>query len=123
MEDAIEIENYSIFKKGDVIPYRLPIQPSGSRYDVKAKSRYRDGQWTLLLYRKLDTGNEDDVSFNPLKNLFSRILIVEQYKQRCEQSPFRPLHLSSLTSSYILLNQIIQFIIIINNIIKSIIIN
>lgn len=66
-EDTIEIKDHSIFKRGDVIPYRLPIKPSGSRYDVKAKSRYSNGQWTLMLYRKLDTGNEDDVSFNPLK--------------------------------------------------------
>lgn len=66
-EETIEIKDHSIFRKGDVIPYRLPIRPSGSRYDVKAKSRYRKGQWTLMLYRKLDTGNEDDVSFNPLK--------------------------------------------------------
>ena len=67
MEDAIEIKDYSIFKKGDVIPYRLPLLPSGSRYDVKAKSQYKNGQWTVMLYRKLDTGNEDDVFFNPLK--------------------------------------------------------
>ena len=63
--DTREISN--LFKQGDVIPYRLPIRPGGSRYDVKAKSRYSNGQWKLMLYRKLDTGNDDDVSFNPLK--------------------------------------------------------
>ena len=68
LEEAVEIKDYSIFKAGDIIPYRLPITPSGSRFDVKAVSRYADGGWMVLLYRKLDTGNEDDVSFNPMKS-------------------------------------------------------
>ena len=67
-EEAIKITDYSIFKAGDIIPYRLPIKPSGSRFDVKAISRHADGEWMVMLYRKLITGHEDDVSFNPLKN-------------------------------------------------------
>ena len=68
VEEAIEISDYSIFKAGDIIPYRLPIRPSGSRFDVKAISRHLDGEWMVMLYRKLDTGNDDDVVFNPMKN-------------------------------------------------------
>jgi len=67
MEEAIQIDDYSIFKAGDIIPYRLPIKPYGSRFDVKAISRYTDGRWMVMLYRKLNTGNEDDVVFNPKK--------------------------------------------------------
>jgi hypothetical protein len=67
-EEAIEITDYSIFKAGDIIPYRLPISPSGSRFDVKAISRHLDGEWMVMLYRKLNTGNDDDVVFNPMKN-------------------------------------------------------
>ena len=67
LEEAVKINDYSIFKAGAKIPYRLPVRPSGSRSDVKAISRYRDGGWTLMLYRKLDTGHEDDVIFNPVK--------------------------------------------------------
>jgi hypothetical protein len=67
LEEAVKITDYSIFKAGDVIPFRLPKKPSGSRFDVKALSRYSDGGWTLMLYRKLDTGHEDDVAFNPKK--------------------------------------------------------
>lgn len=66
-EEAIKITDYSIFKAGDVIPFRLPKKPSGSRFDVRAVSRYADGGWVVMLYRKLDTGHEDDVIFNPLK--------------------------------------------------------
>lgn len=67
-EEAIEISDYSIFKAGDIIPYRLPIRPSGSRFDVKAISRHLDGEWMVMLYRNLNTGNGDDVVFNPMKN-------------------------------------------------------
>ncbi len=68
MDEAIKITDYSIFKTGDIISYRLPIKPSGSRYDVKAISRYVDGGWMVMLYRKLNTGHEDDVIFNPIKS-------------------------------------------------------
>ena len=64
---AVEITNYSDFKAGDVLTYRMPKTPSGSRGDIKAVSRYADGGWTVMLYRKLDTGNEDDTAFNPRK--------------------------------------------------------
>jgi len=67
MEEAVRISDYSVFKPGDVIPYRLPVKPSGARFDVKVTSRYKDGQWNLMIYRKLDTGHEDDVVFNSLK--------------------------------------------------------
>ncbi len=68
MEEAIEISDYSIFEAGDIIPYRLPLRPSGSRFDVKAISRHLDGEWMVMFYRKLNTGNDDDVAFNPMKN-------------------------------------------------------
>ena len=67
MEEAVKITDYSIFKTGDIIPYRLPVKPSGSRFDVKAASRYEDGNWMVMLSRQLNTGHEDDVVFNPKK--------------------------------------------------------
>jgi len=68
LEEAVKIADYTKFRTGDIIPYRLPIKPSGSRFDVKAISRHADGGWMVMLYRKLDTGHEDDVTFNPMKN-------------------------------------------------------
>jgi len=68
LEESIKITDYSIFKTGDIIPFRLPVKPSGSRFDVKAISRHADGAWMVMLYRKLDTGHEDDVVFHPMKN-------------------------------------------------------
>ena len=68
MDEAIKITDYSIFKTGDIISYRIPIKPSGSRFDVKAISRYVGGGWMVMLYRKLNTGHEDDVIFNTNKS-------------------------------------------------------
>lgn len=67
MEEAVKIVDYSVFKAGDIIPYRLPVKPSGSRFDVKAISQYADDGWIVMLYRKLNTGHEDDIVFNPKK--------------------------------------------------------
>jgi hypothetical protein len=67
MDGAVKITDYSIFKAGDTIPFRLPKHPIGSRGDVKTLSRYTNGGWTLMLYRPLDTDNDDDVIFNPKK--------------------------------------------------------
>jgi hypothetical protein len=76
-EEAVQISDYSIFKAGDVIPFRLPRKPSGSRFDVKALSRYTSESWTVMLYRKLDTGHEDDVIFNPLKRYSFAVAVFD----------------------------------------------
>jgi hypothetical protein len=65
--DAVEITDYSVFQAEDMVTYRMPKTPEGSRGDIKAVSSYGDGGWTVMLYRKLDTGNDDDVAFNPRK--------------------------------------------------------
>lgn len=68
VEEAVEIKDYSIFKAGDTITYQMPKKPDGSRADVAALSKHADGQWTLMLSRKLETGNDDDVAFNVKKS-------------------------------------------------------
>jgi hypothetical protein len=67
LEEAVPIADYSIFKAGDMIPYRLPAKPSGSRFNVKAESRHDGGRWTVMLHRKFNTGQEDDVVFDVRK--------------------------------------------------------
>ncbi|MFC1799105.1 ethylbenzene dehydrogenase-related protein [Thermodesulfobacteriota bacterium] len=64
---AAEITDYSVFKSGDTLTYRMPKMPEGSRGDIKAMSRWANGEWSVMLYRKLDTGNDDDVVFNTKK--------------------------------------------------------
>ena len=63
-EEAVPIPDDAVFPPGAVIPYRLPVRPSGSRFDVKAESRHAAGRWTVMLHRRLDTGHEDDVVFD-----------------------------------------------------------
>ena len=64
---AVEIKDYAGFKAGDTLTFRMPKMPEGSRADIRALSRHGDGSWTVVLYRKLDTGHDDDVAFNPRK--------------------------------------------------------
>jgi hypothetical protein len=66
-EEAVKIPQDALFKTGDRITYRMPKKPSGSRSDVKALGQYAEDGWTVMLYRKLDTGHEDDVLFDPRK--------------------------------------------------------
>ncbi len=67
MDEVKRITDYSAFKAGDTIPFRLPYHLIGSRGDIKAISHHADGRWTLMLYRPLDTDHSDDVMFNPRK--------------------------------------------------------
>jgi hypothetical protein len=64
---AVEITDYAAFKAGDTVTYRMPVTPEGSRADIKAQSSYADGSWTVVLSRKLDTGNDDDTALDPRK--------------------------------------------------------
>ncbi|MFA5902356.1 MAG: ethylbenzene dehydrogenase-related protein [Desulfobacula sp.] len=66
-EDAVEIADYTLFKPGDVLTYRMPGKPTGSRADIRAVSRYQEEGWTVMLSRKLNTGHDDDVVFDPKK--------------------------------------------------------
>lgn len=66
-EEAIRIPGDAVFNAGDTITYRMPRKPGGSRADVEAIGQYAEGGWTVMLSRKLDTGHEDDVAFDPRK--------------------------------------------------------
>lgn len=51
------------FDEGYTVPSVRLRAPEGSRGDIKAASNWHDGMWTIVLKRKLDTGNADDVQF------------------------------------------------------------
>ncbi len=65
--ETVEIKDYAAFKAGDTIPRRILSKPDGSRGDIKAVGVWKGGSWTLFLSRKLKTGNDDDVAFDPSK--------------------------------------------------------
>jgi hypothetical protein len=65
---AAEIKDFSMFKEGDEIPgYMLNTAWKGSFADVKTKGGWANGKWTVMMSRKLETGNDDDVQFNTRK--------------------------------------------------------
>lgn len=51
--------------QGDVQDQFLSRTPSGSRADVRARGLWDEGVWTIEFGRKLDTGHDDDVRFDP----------------------------------------------------------
>ncbi|MFC1868809.1 ethylbenzene dehydrogenase-related protein, partial [Thermodesulfobacteriota bacterium] len=53
------------FPEGSVVPGVVVYQPKGDRSDIKCYSTYDNNMWTLRIMRKLDTGSEYDVIFNP----------------------------------------------------------
>ncbi|MBZ0136038.1 MAG: hypothetical protein K8I27_06660 [Planctomycetes bacterium] len=61
-EAAREIPDDFKFEDGYSVPSNLLRKPEGSRGDIEAASEYKDGWWTVVLKRKLDTGNKDDAA-------------------------------------------------------------
>jgi hypothetical protein len=52
---------------GIAVPGAVVSEASGDRADIRCRSEYRDGHWTVYLVRKLDTGSRFDVLFEPGK--------------------------------------------------------
>jgi hypothetical protein len=66
--EAVEIKDYSVFKEGDEIPgYMLYPEWKDSFADIPATGVWKDGKWTVMMKRKLQTGYDDDVQFNTRK--------------------------------------------------------
>lgn len=64
-ETASPFDPSASFQVGDIVSRRLLRTPDGSRADILANSRWADGKWILEMRRKLNTGNPDDVVFEP----------------------------------------------------------
>jgi len=63
--ETAEIKDYKKFKNGDVVPSWILSQFSGSMADVKTVAKHANGRWTVMLQRKLETGDkENDVTFD-----------------------------------------------------------
>ena len=53
--NAVPFDPQHTWNIGDVIPRRLLRAPEGSRGNIHANGIYRDGKWTVDLWRALDT--------------------------------------------------------------------
>ena len=68
VNEAVMIKDHSAFKEGDEIPgYMLNTVWGGSFADLKTKGVWQNGKWAVMMSRKLQTGNDDDVQFNTRK--------------------------------------------------------
>lgn len=63
--ETVEIKDYRKFKNGDVVPSWILSKFSGSMADITARAKWTNGRWTVMLQRKLETGDrENDVQFD-----------------------------------------------------------
>lgn len=76
-DEKVEIKDYSIFKAGDVIPYRILTRPSGDRGDIRAQGVWQDGYWTVVLHRKLNTGSPNDAVLQPGQSLVMGVAVYD----------------------------------------------
>lgn len=66
--EAIKLTSAHTPKEGDRLPgYVLNTGWKDSFGDVKTQGAWKDGKWTVIMSRKLDTGYDDDVQYNTRK--------------------------------------------------------
>lgn len=66
-------------KGADRLPsFEVTDKASGSVADVAAKGSWRAGEWRLEMSRRLDTGNPDDVVFEPGGRLVGQIAVFNR---------------------------------------------
>jgi hypothetical protein len=66
--EAIEITPDSVINNSVWIPgYLMNMGWSGSFADIKTQGVWKDGKWVVMMSRKLNTENDDDVQFNTRK--------------------------------------------------------
>lgn len=57
----------SVITEGSQVPREVLDRPIGSRGDIDSMATYDNATWTTVMHRKMDTGNNDDVQFNPAR--------------------------------------------------------
>jgi hypothetical protein len=62
-EPAYQSKVYGEYQ-GDVVARFIPHTSSGSRADIEAKGKWKDGFWTIEFCRALKTGHNDDIQFD-----------------------------------------------------------
>ena len=62
VSEAVALD-VSKLKAGDKVPRELIAPAVGSRGDIETKGVWAAGKWTVVMHRKLDTGQPDDAKF------------------------------------------------------------
>lgn len=71
-------KRYGLRENKQMPKYLLSTSVSGSVADVKAAQRWNDGRWTVELSRKLNTNHDDDVVFDPGKDVPGGIAVFNR---------------------------------------------
>lgn len=71
-------KRYGLRESKQMPKYILNPDVSGSVADVKAAQRWEDGEWIVELSRKLDTGHDDDIVFEPGKEIPGGIAVFNR---------------------------------------------
>jgi len=79
-------------KEGNVMPKFIHSVPTGSRADIRAKGRWKDGVWTIEFARKLLTGNLDDISLYKNKRHDFAVSITEIAGRKPEPDSENPMY-------------------------------
>lgn len=59
------------YKTGDEVPGIVVAPFTGDRGDIHVRSSWKDGTWTLVLWRKLASSSDVDVQFTDLKKQYA----------------------------------------------------
>ena len=73
-------------KTDQVINRFLPLQPVGSRADVKARGEWSNGFWFIEFSRKLRTGHDDDCQFSIGKPILFGVSIFSLYGNELDRT-------------------------------------
>lgn len=90
--EAVEIKDYSIFKEGDEIPSQLLYTEWKDSFgDITSTGVWKDGKWTVMMKRKLETGYDDDVQFNTQKQYPFGIAVFDNsiYEHSYDSEPLK----------------------------------
>lgn len=67
--------------KDTLIPASVLAPWVGSRGDIQAQGTWKDGKWTVVLLRALNTGNDEDLAFTPPKSYPFGIALFDHIDQ------------------------------------------
>lgn len=89
--------------EGDKVPQYKNRRPDGSRADIEAKGLWHNGKWTIEFSRKLNTGNDDDLQFDPRERYLFGLSRYEIAGRKPDHRLTQPLHGSGDTSEMLYL--------------------
>jgi hypothetical protein len=77
----------SKYKAGDEVPGIIVAPFTGDRGDISANVTWKDGTYTVVMWRKLATGSEYDVQFNEKKEYAFGVAVFDNAQVRHAYTP------------------------------------